>query len=41
MTRAEGQRLYGPHVPVTEEVGPDPTEDPILYLEDQKEEKEG
>ena len=28
MTRAEGLRLYG-----TPEDGPDPTEDPILYLE--------
>lgn len=41
MTRAEGQRLYGHGVPETEEGGPDPTEDPILYLEERKEEKEG
>ncbi len=42
MTREEGRRLYGPHVPEMEEGGPDPTEDPILYLEERKEEeKEG
>jgi hypothetical protein len=41
MTREEGRRLYGTHVPA-EEGGPDPTEDPILYLEERKEEeKEG
>ena len=39
MTRAEGLRLYGHGVLETEEGGPDPTEDPILYLEEQKEEK--
>lgn len=41
MTRAEGRRLYGPHVPETDGGGPDPTEDPILYLEEPKEEEEG
>lgn len=40
MTRAEGRRLYGPQVPGAEEGGPDPTEDPILYLEERKEEEE-
>ena len=41
MTRAEGRRLYGPHTPESEEGGPDPTEDPILYLEEREKEKEG
>ncbi len=42
MTREEGRRIYGHGVPGAEEGGPDPTEDPILYLEERKEEeKEG
>ena len=36
MTREEG-----PQRDVPEEVGPDPTEDPILYLTEQREEDEG
>ncbi|CAA9511517.1 MAG: hypothetical protein AVDCRST_MAG05-3054 [uncultured Rubrobacteraceae bacterium] len=31
----------GPQRDVPEEGGPDPTEDPILYLADQREEEEG
>ena len=34
MTRAEARRLLGHEVPGTEDNGPDPTEDPILYLEE-------
>ena len=34
MTRAEARRLSGRE---TDEGGPDPTEDPILYLEDREE----
>jgi hypothetical protein len=39
MTRAEGRRLYGRDSRGTEEGGPDPTEDPILYLEERREEE--
>lgn len=38
--RREARRADGPpEVPGPEEVGPDPTEDPILYLQDLKEEE--
>ena len=40
MTRAEARRLLGHEVPGTGENGPDPTEDPILYLEEGREEPE-
>jgi hypothetical protein len=34
-------REPGPRPDVPEEGGPDPTEDPILYLTERKEEEEG
>lgn len=39
MTRKEARRR-GPDVPAPEEGGPDPTEDPILYLQELKEDEE-
>ena len=39
MTNREALRRGGPDVPGPEEVGPDPTEDPILYLQDLEEEE--
>ena len=44
MTRREARRRARRHggpsdVPGPEEVGPDPTEDPILYLQDLEEEE--
>lgn len=44
MTRREARRVARrhngpPEVPGPEEVGPDPTEDPILYLQELKEEE--
>jgi hypothetical protein len=35
MTRAEAKRLRG-EVPGTDDEGPDPAEDPILYLQEEK-----
>ncbi len=40
MTREEDRRRSGRDVPGAEEGGPDPMEDPILYLEERKEEEE-
>jgi hypothetical protein len=40
VTREEDRRRSGRDVPGAEEGGPDPTEDPILYLEERKEEEE-
>jgi hypothetical protein len=42
VTREEDRRRSGRDVPGAEEGGPDPMEDPILYLEEwQEEEKKG
>ena len=38
MTRAEARRLLGHEDKGSEDNGPDPTEDPILYLEEGREE---
>jgi hypothetical protein len=41
MTRREARRHGGPDVPGPEDDGrPDPTEDPILYLQELKEDEE-
>jgi hypothetical protein len=40
MMRAEARRLLGHEVPGMEDNGPDPTEDPILYLEEGRDEPE-
>jgi hypothetical protein len=40
MTRSEARRHGGPVVPAPEDGGPDPTEDPILYLQEPKEDEE-
>jgi hypothetical protein len=40
VTREEDRRRSGRDVPGAEEGGPDPMEDPILYLEERKEEEE-
>jgi hypothetical protein len=40
MTRREARRLVGPDVSGPEDGGPDPTEDPILYLQEPKEDEE-
>jgi hypothetical protein len=39
MTRGEARRPDGPDVPGPKDGGPDPTEDPILYLQDLKEDE--
>ena len=39
MTRSEARRAGGPGVPGPEDDGPDPAEDPILYLQDLKEDE--
>ena len=39
MTRKEASPHGGPEVPMPEEGGPDPTEDPILYLQEPEEEE--
>jgi hypothetical protein len=40
MTRGEAHHAGGPDVPGPEDDGPDPTEDPILYLQDLKKDEE-
>jgi thioredoxin 1 len=40
VTWDEARRLSGREVPRTDEVGPDPTEDPILYLKEVRKEDE-
>ena len=40
MTRAEARRLSRRAVPETEDNGPDPTEDPALYLNEGEKEAE-
>ncbi len=40
MTRAEARRLSGREAPGKEDTGPDPTEDPIAYLQEGREEAE-
>jgi hypothetical protein len=40
MTRSEARRAGRPDVSGPEDGGPDPTEDPILYLQDLKEDEE-
>ncbi len=40
MTRDEARRLSRREVPETDESGPDPTEDPISYLQEGRKEAE-
>ena len=40
MTRDEDRRLSRRELPETDENGPDPTEDPIVYLQESRKEAE-